>query len=93
VTVPLDDVVGWRAPDDPEADAIARVGARDLRRALETLAPNQRDVLLLRIVDDLSIEQTAARLGRTPGAVKALQHRAIEAVRLRIQASSRAPDS
>ncbi|HEX4490992.1 MAG TPA: RNA polymerase sigma factor [Acidimicrobiia bacterium] len=93
LTVPLDQVTHWRAPDDPEADALARVGAHALRGALAALAPGQREVLLLRIVDDLSIEQTAARLGRSPGAVKALQHRAIEAVRLRIQASGHPPGS
>jgi RNA polymerase sigma-70 factor (ECF subfamily) len=43
---------------------------------------------MLRLVADLSIEQTAAVLGRSTGAVKALQHRAIEAVRQRIIAAS-----
>jgi RNA polymerase sigma-70 factor (ECF subfamily) len=86
-TVPLEHVAAWRAPDDPEATAIGRVAAHDLHRAMGALAPTQREVLLLRVVDDLSIEQTARRLGRSPGAVKALQHRAIEAVRLHIQAS------
>jgi RNA polymerase sigma-70 factor (ECF subfamily) len=89
-TVSLERVATWRAPDDTETEALARVGAHELRGALAALAPNQREVLMLRIVDDLSIEQTAARLGRSPGAIKALQHRAIEAVRLRIQASGSA---
>jgi RNA polymerase sigma-70 factor (ECF subfamily) len=51
---------------------------------LADLVPAQRQVLLLRLVADLSIEQTAAVLGRSTGAVKALQHRAIEAARRRI---------
>jgi len=45
--------------------------------ALETLTPEQREVLHLRFVEDLSLEQTAAVMGRSVGAVKALQHRAI----------------
>lgn len=43
--------------------------------------PSQRAVLALRFVADLSVGEVADRLGKTPGAVKALQHRGI--VRLR----------
>lgn len=52
-----------------------------LFEALAGLTPEQRQVLHLRFVEDLSLEQTAAVMGRSVGAVKALQHRAI--VRLR----------
>jgi RNA polymerase sigma factor (sigma-70 family) len=85
--LPLDRVAGWRSRDDTEAAALARVAEHELRRVLDEIAPAQREVLVLRLVHDLSIEQTAARLNRSPGAVKALQHRAIDAVRQRIQAS------
>jgi len=87
-TLPLDRVEGRRSPDDTESAALARVAEHELRRVLDEIAPGQRDVLVLRLIHDLSIEQTAARLGRTPGAVKALQHRAIDAVRQRIVATS-----
>jgi RNA polymerase sigma factor (sigma-70 family) len=86
--LPLDRVSSRRARDDTEAEAISRVAEGELRRLLADLAPAQRQVLLLRLVADLSIEQTAAVLGRSSGAVKALQHRAIEAARLKIQAAS-----
>ena len=85
---PLDRVATHRAADDTESEAIARVGVGELDRVLAALAPAQRQVLLLRAVADLSIEQTAAVLGRSAGAVKALQHRAIEAARLKIQEAS-----
>ena len=84
----LDRVASRRAHDDTEAEAISRVAEAELRRVLGDLAPAQRQVLLLRLVADLSVEQTAAVLGRSSGAVKALQHRAIEAARLRIRAAS-----
>jgi RNA polymerase sigma-70 factor (ECF subfamily) len=48
---------------------------------IEALAPDQRDVLLLRIVADLSLEQTADVLGKSVGAVKSLQHRGLAALR------------
>jgi RNA polymerase sigma factor (sigma-70 family) len=91
---PLDRVAAARrARDDTEAEAISRVSEGELRRILAELSPAQRQVLLLRLVADLSIEQTAGVLGRSSGAVKALQHRAIEAARLKIQARSAADPS
>ena len=86
---PLDGVAALRAgSDDTEAEALARVAEGELRQVLVSLAPAQRQVLLLRLVADLSIEQTAAVLGRSTGAVKALQHRAIESARRKIQESA-----
>lgn len=52
---------------------------------LDELSPDQREVLTLRLIADLPIEQVAAIVGKTPGAVKALQHRALAALRRRLQ--------
>lgn len=49
------------------------------------LAPDQRDVILLRIIGDLSIEDTAQALGKRPGAVRALQFRALRTLKRRLQ--------
>lgn len=81
---PLELVASRRSASDTETEALSRVSEGELRLVLAKLAPAQRQVLLLRLVSDLSIEQTAAVLGRSAGAVKALQHRAIEAARRRI---------
>ena len=45
------------------------------------LAPDQRDVLLLRLVGDLTIEQVSQSVGKSVGAVKALQRRGLDAIR------------
>jgi RNA polymerase sigma-70 factor (ECF subfamily) len=50
-------------------------------RVLGALSEDQRTVLLLRIVGDLSIEDVAKALGKRPGAVKALQRRGLAAVK------------
>jgi RNA polymerase sigma-70 factor (ECF subfamily) len=75
-------------PGAPAVDAaelaLASLGDERISRLLTSLAPDQRDVVLLRIVADLSIEDTAAALGKRPGAVKALQHRAMRALRARL---------
>lgn len=52
----------------------------DVCAALGALTDAQRDVLLLRIVGDLSIEQVAEATGRSVVSVKALHHRALSAL-------------
>ena len=44
---------------------------------LARLTPDQRDVIALRIIADLPINEVADVLGKEPGTIKALQHRAI----------------
>jgi RNA polymerase sigma-70 factor (ECF subfamily) len=48
---------------------------------LAVLSPDQREVVLLRIVADLSVEEVGRMLGKSEGAIKALQHRALAALR------------
>jgi DNA-directed RNA polymerase specialized sigma24 family protein len=45
--------------------------------ALQQLASDQREVLLLRMFGGLTAPEVAAALGKTTGAVKALQHRGL----------------
>jgi RNA polymerase sigma-70 factor (ECF subfamily) len=45
------------------------------------LAPEQREVVLLRILGDLTVDQVAEVVGKSQGAVKQLQRRAFEALR------------
>lgn len=52
----------------------------ELVQALAALTAEQREVVTLRFVADLPIDAVAAITGRTPGAVKALQHRALDAL-------------
>ena len=50
----------------------------ELVNALASLTPEQREVILLRFVADLSLEDVAKLTKRKVGAVKALQHRGLE---------------
>src|SRR5262249_8319853 len=67
----------------PAAEAAAlRAVATDRIGALwARLAPDQRDVLLLRIVGDLTVDQAAEVVGKSAGAVKQLQRRGLDAIR------------
>lgn len=51
-----------------------------LRSALSLLTQDQQDVVILRFFDELSNAEVAQIMGRTEGAIKALQHRALAAL-------------
>jgi RNA polymerase sigma-70 factor (ECF subfamily) len=72
-----------RATTDDFVDALVdRVGEGSrARAALEGLTDDQRAVVSLRIMADLSVADTADVLGKQPGAVKTLQRRALAALR------------
>ena len=59
--------------------------AADLRNRLEqllgTLAPRQREILVLRLIVGLSAQETATAVGLTPTAVRVTQHRALAKLR------------
>lgn len=62
---------------DPAAAVTAADEARELRRALATLSDDRRQVIVLRFVDGLSAREIGIVLGRSEGAVRVLQHRAL----------------
>ncbi len=72
------------SPRSTESEALSRLGAERVDALLAALAPDQRDVLLLRIVADLTVEQVAQALGKAPGAVKQLQRRGLATLRRRL---------
>jgi RNA polymerase sigma-70 factor (sigma-E family) len=84
--LPVDDVtepVGRPAFGDDRGDDVAsRTALRlALLDALRGLAPADRAVLVLRYLEDLSVEETAQRMGVSDGAVRSRSKRALERVR------------
>lgn len=69
-----------------EDDALDLLGNERLRSLLERLSQDQREVLLLRIVADLSLDDVAMALGKRRGAIKSLQHRALATLRRQLDA-------
>jgi RNA polymerase sigma factor (sigma-70 family) len=68
------------APEDVEGAVELSLGVERVRALCERLVPGQRDVLLLRLLGDLTVEQVAETLGKSMGAVKALQRRGLLAI-------------
>jgi RNA polymerase sigma-70 factor (ECF subfamily) len=62
-----------------EDEALGSLGG--IADSLSRLNDEQREVLILRIVADLSIEQVARIMDKTPGAIKQLQRRGLSALR------------
>jgi RNA polymerase sigma-70 factor, ECF subfamily len=78
---PLDDLLEEVAlaggAIDPEELALVRVEGDRMLAALRQLTSDQREVLLLRLVADLTAPQVAGILHKSTEAVKALQHRGL----------------
>ena len=66
---------------DPAEAAIIHLEHQEVRQTLEQLREDYRMVLILRFLSGLSPEETGEVMGRTPGAVRILQHRALSALR------------
>lgn len=84
-TVPLEADTDRPALGDVEVEALGRLGDERLRERLARLAPDQRTVLLLRLVADLTVAQVAESLGKSEGAVKALQRRGLASLRRELE--------
>ena len=80
-TFVAEDAAAGVAGGDVAQDALAALGGDDALSLLGHLSADQRAVLVLRILADASIEQVAEIIGKSPGAVKALQHRAVRRLR------------
>ncbi len=70
-----------RTADSAETGALQALGGRRVLEVLGTLTDEQREVLVLRVVADLTVDEVAHVTGRRPGAVKALQRRGLAALR------------
>jgi len=79
--------VPYEADDDvrtsasAESDALDALGDKKVLELLTDLTEDQREVLVLRIVGDLTVEQVGDVVGKRPGAVKALQRRGLATLR------------
>jgi len=82
------DVTHEPASDDCYDAMLSRISASPAVRALETLTADQRAVVLLRDVADLSVADTAAVLGKKPGAIKTTHRRALAALANRVSGES-----
>lgn len=81
-TEPLDPEldVGDSEPT-PEEHALREDARRSVREALTALTPEQQEVIVMKFALGYDNSRVAAVLGKSPGAVNQLQHRALDALR------------
>jgi RNA polymerase sigma-70 factor, ECF subfamily len=77
---PLSEALSTPAPDDVEGTVVATLGEEHVRGLCERLSDDQRDVLLMRLIGQLTIDEVAGLMGKTPGSVTALQRRGFLAI-------------
>ncbi len=72
-----------------EAGALEAIGQKSMLELIEDLSPDQQQVLTLKFVFNFANAEAATILGKTEGAIKSLQHRAL--VSLQKQLEQREP--
>ncbi|HET9848143.1 MAG TPA: sigma-70 family RNA polymerase sigma factor [Candidatus Dormibacteraeota bacterium] len=70
---------------DPSDLALEQLSNDELRQALRALTDEQQQVLILRFFQDLTAAQVAEIIGKSVGAVQALQHRALGSLERALQ--------
>ena len=65
---------------DAEDAALSRVSTQELYKAIAQLGTEQQEVIYWRFLQGYSVAETAAAMGKSDGAIKALQYRAVKAL-------------
>ena len=79
--LPLDPGLSSDPAEEPPQVVVEEMERQQVRSALALLTPDQRQVIMLKYLEDWENEDIARALNKPIGAVKSLQHRAIEALR------------
>lgn len=68
----------FAAPATVHLDIDNKLQIREVRLEISKLEPDYQDVIIMRFVEDLSIKESAEALGKSEGAVKLMQYRALK---------------
>ena len=74
----LDALGGRPGPEDTEGAVLAADDTETALARIAALPPDQGEVILLRVLAGLDVGEVAEIMGKTPGAVRVLQHRALQ---------------
>src|SRR3977135_1780738 len=68
-----------------EAGAFESIGRKTMLELIDELSPEQQQVLTLKFVFNFSNAEAATILGKTEGAIKSLQHRALVSLQKQLE--------
>ena len=77
----------------PEERAWTAIASAQVREALAELSLDQRQIVILKFLEGLNNAEIAEITGKTVGAVKALQHRALHSLRTKMSSSRQAANA
>jgi RNA polymerase sigma-70 factor, ECF subfamily len=86
---PEEDVPEPADAEEPSAELVAMhaIGRQSMLRLIENLSTEQQQVLTLKFVFNFSNAEVGAILGKTAGAIKSLQHRALASLQKQLAAA------
>ena len=70
-----------RATDGPEDEVLDSMTNMTLLEAVKMLGAEQQECIVLRFLQGFSVTETALAMGKTDGAIKALQYRAVQSLK------------
>jgi len=79
--LPLDPETCSAPEDEPDQAVIDELERQQVRAALARLTADQRQVIVLRYLEGWQVEDIARAMDKPVGAIKSLQHRAIDGLR------------
>jgi RNA polymerase sigma-70 factor (ECF subfamily) len=71
----------------PEEEVIAMERSEQISVAIRRLNPQHQEVLTLRFINEMSHEEAAKVMGKSTGAVRVLQYRALKALQQQLEQS------
>lgn len=77
------------APTSPEQIVVQADGRSRVESLLESLPPDYRQVIRLRVIEGRRVNEVADLMQRSPGAIRVLQHRALEMLRAQFREGTR----
>ena len=83
---PEEEVPEVPGEEEPSAELVAmqQIGRESMSKLIEELSPEQQQVLTLKFVFNFPNAEVATILGKTEGAIKSLQHRALVSLQKQI---------
>jgi RNA polymerase sigma-70 factor (ECF subfamily) len=81
IILPLTEDLSGSRESEPSRIVAEKMDQQNVRVALACLTPDQRQVITLRFIEDWGSNEIARSMGKPVGAIKALQHRGLAALR------------
>jgi RNA polymerase sigma-70 factor (ECF subfamily) len=78
--------------NEPEKRALRMSDSEEALARIATLPPDQAEIVLLRVIGGLDVEEVASIVGKKPGTVRVLQHRALKRLEQELAGEGRTVD-